>query len=195
MARRRWTKAELVARRAEAWELYVAGWTQREIGEKLEVDQSTISDYLREYRAGIPQQTREQLIEKHQAGLAWATRRLRELAEKPAPPVTAGKDGDIVRDPTRIDPATGKCEIVRDYSLQRQAALDLVRLQEREAKLLGLNAADKVEVSGLLTVAGSVDAELNELAAQLGMQDPTALPAGCTPAGLSEGVETDAPIS
>lgn len=188
MARRRWTKAELVARRAEAWELYVAGWTQREIGEKLEVDQSTISDYLREYRAGIPQQTREQLIEKHQAGLAWATRRLRELAEKPAPPVTAGAQGDIVR-----DPLTG--DIVRDYGLQRQAALDLVRLQEREAKLLGLNAADKVEVSGSLTVAGSVDAELNELASQLGMQDPTALPAGCTPAGLSEGVGSDAPIS
>lgn len=188
MARRRWTKTELAARRAEAWELYVAGWTQREIGEKLDVDQSTISDYLREYRAGVPQQTREQLIEKHQAGLAWATKRLRELAEKPAPPVTAGAQGDIVR-----DPLTG--DIVRDYALQRQAALDLVRLQEREAKLLGLNAADVVEVTGSVTVAGSVDAELNELAAKLGMQEVAVAPPRYDAAGFSEGVETDAPIS
>jgi transcriptional regulator with XRE-family HTH domain len=177
MARRRWSKAELVERRAEAWDLYVQGWTQREIGKHLDVDQSTISDYLRDYRADQPKQTREQLIEKHQAALAWATRRLRELAEKPAPPVTAGQHGDIVRDPLTS-------EIVRDYSLQRQAALDLVRLQEREAKLLGLNAADVVEVTGSVTVAGSVDAELNELAAQLGM----ALPSGCTPTEVSEGV-------
>jgi hypothetical protein len=185
---RRLNKRQLDERRRQGWDLYVAGWTQRQIAEKFGIDQSTVSDDFAALRAETPRQTREQLIEKHQAGLAWATKRLRELAEKPAPPVTAGAQGEIVR-----DPLTG--EIVRDYGLQRQAALDLVRLQEREAKLLGLNAADVVEHTGTVTVAGSVDAELNELAAKLGMQDPAALPPRYDAAGLSEGVETDAPIS
>lgn len=161
MARRRWTKAELIERRAQGWELYVQGWTQREIAEHFGIDQSTVSDDLREYRSGVPKQTREQLIEKHQASLAWATRELRELHDLPAPPVTAGAMGDLVRDPLTD-------EIVRDYGLKRQTVLDLVRLQEREAKLLGLNAADRVEVSGNVTFEGSVDAELQALADQLG---------------------------
>jgi hypothetical protein len=180
----RLSKAKLAERRAEEWELYCQGWTQPQIAAKFEIDQSTVSDDLRLYREAFPPESREQRIAAHQAGLAWATRRLRELAEKPAPPVTAGALGQLVRDPLTD-------EVVRDYGLQRQAALDLVRLQEREAKLLGLNAADKVEVSGSVTVAGSVDAELNELAAQLGMQDPTALPSSFVAAELLECVGSD----
>jgi len=183
--RRRWTRAELIERRREGWDLYVAGWTQRQIAEKFGIDQSTVSDDFAALRAETPRQTREQLIEKHQEGLAWATKRLRELAEKPAPPITAGAQGLIVH-----DPRTG--EIVRDYALQRQAALDLVRLQEREAKLLGLNAADVVEHTGTVTVAGSVDAELNELAAKLGMQETAVVPPCYVAEGLSEGVGSDA---
>jgi len=185
---RRLNKRQLDERRAEEWELYCQGWTQPQIATKFGIDQSTVSDDLRLYRESFPPESREQRIAAHQAGLAWATKRLRELAEKPAPPVTAGAQGDIVR-----DPLTG--DIVRDYGLQRQAALDLVRLQEREAKLLGLNAADVVEHTGTVTVAGSVDAELNELAARLGMQETAVVPPRYDTAGLSEGVETDAPVS
>lgn len=164
---RRMTKAELAARQAESWDLYVKGWTQAEIGAKFDLDQSVVSRDLAEYRKSIPSQTREQLIEKHQAGLAWATKRLRELHELEAPPITAGKDGDVV-----IDPETGA--IVRDYGLQRQTALDLVRLQEREAKLAGLDAAAKVEHSGEVAIVDSVNAELARLAESLGIQDTVA---------------------
>jgi hypothetical protein len=176
----RLTKVKLAERRAEEWDLYVQGWTQPQIAQRYGLDQSTVSDDLRLYREAFPPETREQRIAAHQAGLAWATRRLRELAELPAPPVTAGKDGFVVRDPDTD-------AIVRDYGLQRQAALDLVRLQEREAKLLGLNAADKVEVSGSVTFEGSVDAELQELADQLGLQGPV-LPPSFAADEVSEGV-------
>lgn len=170
--KQRLTKAQLAERQAESWDLYVKGWTQAEIGEKFGLTQATVSLYLTAYRKSIPSQTREQLIEKHQAGLAWATKRLRELHELEAPPITAGKDGEIVRDPTRIDPTTGSATIVRDYSLQRQTALDLVRLQEREAKLAGLDAAAKVEHSGEVAIVDSVNAELARLADQLGIGGP-----------------------
>jgi hypothetical protein len=157
----RLSKVKLAERRAEEWDLYVKGWTQPEIARHYGLDQSTVSDDLRLYREAFPPETREQRIAAHQAGLAWATQELRRLNALPAPPVTAGQHGDVV-----LDPETD--QIVRDYGLKRQTVLDLVRLQEREAKLLGLNAADKVEVSGNVTFEGSVDAELQALADQLG---------------------------
>lgn len=180
----RLSKIKLAERRAEEWDLYVKGWTQPQIAQHYGLDQSTVSDDLRLYREAFPPETREQRIAAHQAGLAWATQRIRELADKPAPPVTAGQYGDIVRDPVTR-------EIVRDYGLQRQAALDLVRLQEREAKLLGLNAADKVEVSGNVTFEGSVDAELQALADQLGTVQADERSAD----EVLAGVESDDPTS
>lgn len=162
---RRLTGPELAARHAEAWELYVAGKTQQQIADKWGLDQSTISAYIAAYRKTLPQQSREQLIEKHQASVAWATDKLRELAAMQAPPVTAGKDGDVVYDPT-----TG--EVVRDYGAQMAAIRELRGWQDREAKLAGLDAAAKVEHSGKVTFEGTVDQELRELSEQLGLLDP-----------------------
>lgn len=181
----RLSKAKLAERRAAEWELYCRGWTQPQIAEHFGIDPSTVSDDFKAYRAAMPKQTRDQMIDRHHETLADITRRLDELSRLDPPPVVAGKDGMPVMDPeTR--------QWVRDYSTQVTALRELRATLAQEAKLAGLNAADKVEVSGSVTVAGSVDAELNELAAQLGMQDPIALPSGYAQAGLSEGVGSDA---
>lgn len=176
MARRRLTKAELAERREAEWGLYVNGWTMPQIAKHYGLDVSTISDDLRMYRDAIPAQTRDQMIERHHAKLADITRRLEEIAAMPAPPVTAGAQGLPV-----IDPDTR--EVVRDYGGIATALREIRATLAQEAKLAGLNAADKVEVSGKVEVQGSVDAELELLAAQLG----TVLPSGYAPAGLSEG--------
>lgn len=167
---RRLTQDELAARKAEAWERYVAGETQKQIGDSWGLDQSTVSAYIGDYRKTLPKQSREQLVEKHQAGVAWATKKLRELANMQAPPVTAGKDGDIVRDPTVMGP-DGKPAIVRDYGAQMAAIRELRGWQDREAKLAGLDAAAKVEHSGNVTIEGTVDQELRKLSEQLGLID------------------------
>lgn len=185
-AKRRWNKTQLAARRQESWELYVNGWTQYQIAEHFEIDQSTVSDDLRLFKDAIPRQTREQMIERHHAKLADITRRLEEIAAMPAPPVTAGTYGAPV-----IDPDTGA--IVRDYAGIATALREIRATLAQEAKLAGLNAADKVEVSGKVEVQGSVDAELERLAAQLG----TVLPSGYAPAELSEGAgsaDTNSPV-
>jgi len=83
-----------------------------------------------------------------------------------------------------MDPETQ--EWVRDYSLQVTALRELRATLAQEAKLAGLNAADKVEVTGNVTFEGSVDAELQALADQLGLQGPV-LPARYDAAVLSEG--------
>ena len=68
-------------------------------------------------------------------------RRAYEMAGMKGAPVTAGKDGDVV-----YDPEGG--EVVRDYAL-RGSSLALVLKAEAELrKLLGLDAATKVETSG-----------------------------------------------
>lgn len=178
------SKARLAERRAEEWELYVKGWTQPQIAAKYGLDASTVSDDLRVYREALPPQTRETMIQRHHDTLASITRRLEEIAAMPAPPVTAGKDGLPVYDPeTR--------QLVRDYGGQAAALRELRATLAQEAKLAGLNAADKVEVSGNVTVNGPVDQELAELAAQLGIADP----AGCTSAELSGTGRDDVPAS
>lgn len=184
----RMNRKQLAERRETEWAMYVDGWTQPQIAKHFGIEQSTVSDDLRVFREAIPPQTREQMIERHHAKLADIARRLEEIAGKPAPPVTAGKDGRVV-----VDPATG--QLVRDYSAQATALREIRATLAQEAKLAGLNAADKVEVSGNVTVNSPVDQEMEELARQLGMQAPTALAAGCTPAELSEGVGSDAPAS
>jgi hypothetical protein len=180
MRKPRPTKAQLAERRAAEWELYCRGWTMPQIGEHYGLDDSTISDDLRQYRDALPPQTREQMIDRHHTTLADITRRLDELSRLDPPPVVAGKDGTPVMDPeTR--------QWVRDYSTQVTALRELRATLAQEAKLAGLNAADKVEVTGNVTFEGSVDAELQELANQLGLQGPVLPPRGHADE-VSEGV-------
>jgi hypothetical protein len=177
----RLSKAKLAERREAEWELYCGGWTMPQIARHYGLDVSTISDDLRVFRDALPAQTREQMIDRHLTKLADITRRLDAIAALKAPPVTAGTYGEVVRDPETN-------EVVRDYGGQITALRELRTTLAQEAKLAGLNAADKVEVSGSVAVVGSVDAELQALADQLGMQDPTALPARCAEDERSEGV-------
>jgi hypothetical protein len=174
------TKAQLAERRAAEWELYCRGWTMPQLAERYGLDVSTISDDLKVYREAIPAQTRESMVERHHTTLADITRRLDALSRLNPPPVVAGKDGTPVMDPeTR--------EWVRDYSTQVTALRELRATLAQEAKLAGLNAADKVEVTGSVTFEGSVDAELQELANQLGLQGPVLPPRGHADE-VSEGV-------
>jgi hypothetical protein len=179
------SKARLAERRAEEWDLYVRGKTQTEIGRMFGLDNSTVSDDLRIHAESLGSQGRDMAVKRHEETIAWAVDQLRELATMEGAPVTAGKDGQVV-----YDPETGA--VVRDYAGRYTAIRELRGYLDREAKLLGLNAADKVEVSGAVTVEGSVDAEIRKLSEQLGIQDPAVLPASGSPAGLSEGVGSDA---
>lgn len=188
----RLSKARLAERRAQAWELYVGGKTQYQIADQFGLDQSTVSDDLRIHADSMTPQSRDTAVKRHEETIAWAVDQLRELAKMEGAPVTAGKDGNVVRDPERIDPVTGRHAVVRDYTGRFTAIRELRGYLDREAKLLGLNAADKVEVSGAVTVEGSVDAEIRKLTEQLGIQDPAVLPAGYAQDGLSEGVGSDA---
>lgn len=135
-------RPQLSEQEAEVYRLSVVNrLTQRQIAERLDCCQQNVSAILTRARAKLPpvdlDAIRREALELHQDTI----RRALELVEREGAPVTAGKDGDLV-----IDPATG--EYVRDYGL-RLAALDAARKATVEIqKLLGLNAATKIEQSG-----------------------------------------------
>ena len=137
--------AELEGRAGQIWQLYaVKRWTQEAIGRELGISQQRVSQELAAVRAAIPPPDiaamRTASIEMYQD----IARRAYELAELEGAPVTAGKDGGVVYDPS-IELPDGTHPVVRDYG-GRLAALKLARDTDAELrKLLGLDAATRVE--------------------------------------------------
>jgi hypothetical protein len=163
--------SRLADRRAEAYRLHCQGWTQAKIGLALGVSREVVSVDLRIHRSTIPPEDLARVRQDHIRQLAQLRESMYELSQMDGAPVTSGKDGDVVRDPDTN-------QVVRDYSLRVAATKETRALIEREAKLLGVDATSKVEVSGEIAVAGSIEQELAKLAASLGLNDPEGTIAG-----------------
>jgi len=136
-------------RNTEMWKLWMTGLSQAEIGRRYRLSQARVSDILAEYRRALPQVTREDLIAREAAFLDDLRQRVVDMAGMEGAPVTAGKDGMVVRDPESV-------EVVRDYSLRLAAAREGRELNKRLATLLGLDAAQRVDVT---VIAASAEAE------------------------------------
>lgn len=73
------------------------------------------------------------------------TRRAIEIVDLTPAPVTVGKDGNVLREPD-----TG--EVVRDYSGRLNAMQVAMKADAERRKMLGLDAAQKVEQSGSMKI-------------------------------------------
>lgn len=165
---RRSTEDEAALRRRIAWDKSCRGWSQYRIAAHLGVSQQQISDDLARYRKDMTPIDREELRRQHHDQLAIMREKLDELAAMEGAPVTAGKDGFVV-----IDPATGK--IVRNYDGRVAAIKEWRMVLDRQAKLADLDEnVKRTEATVDVTVHGSVDAELQELARELGLNDAPA---------------------
>lgn len=135
--------ARKTERNAEIMRMVALGTRQQSIADHFGIALSTVAQVIASERAKRP-------LDK-QSEIATQVEILDELIEQAAAvahmraaPVTAGKDGDIVRDPEDQS-------VVRDHS-GRLAAMQTVKaLQERKAKLLGLDSATKTEVAASIT--------------------------------------------
>ncbi len=132
----------LTEREAEVYRLTVVNrLTQAKIAERLGVTPQRVSQILADARNKLPPIDVDTIRQESVALYQDIKRRALELVEREGAPVTAGKDGDLV-----LDPTSG--EYVRDYSL-RVAALKEARAADAEIrKLLGADAATKTEVTG-----------------------------------------------
>lgn len=128
-----------LGRNREIWHLYaVQRWTQTRIAEKYGLSQPQVCGILKDMRESIGEPTIAEIREKSLALHSELMERLMTVVNMPAPPVTAGKDGDIVR-----DPESG--HVVRDYAPHLAALRDLLKVDAETRKLMGADAATKTE--------------------------------------------------
>lgn len=132
-------RLRLMGRNGALWREHCRGATQEALAEKYGVSQATVSNAIRAVADGIPQQERAEIIAQEVDFFRDMRMQLLEVFDQAAAPVTAGKDGDLVR-----DPATG--EYVRDHTGRLNAARMALQYSERMHKLLGLEAAMKLDV-------------------------------------------------
>ena len=135
---------ELEGRSGTVWQLYaVKRWTQDRIGQHLGISQQRVSQILADIRDALPAPDKAEMIRKSIELHENVVARMQELADMEGAPVTAGKDGDVVRDPESDT-------VVRDYA-GRVNALRLALAAEAELrKLLGLDAATKTESTAVV---------------------------------------------
>jgi hypothetical protein len=160
--------SRLATRRAEAYRLHCQGWTQEKIAQHQGIDQTTVSTDLAKHRSTIPPEDLAKVRQDHIRQLAMLRESMYELSQMDGAPVTSGKEGLVVYDPT-----TGA--VVRDYSLRIAAVKETRFLIEREAKQLGVDASAKVELSGEVATTGSVEQQLAEMVKALGL-GPAGMP-------------------
>lgn len=124
-------------REPEIMHLWASGWTQKQIGERFGVTQQAITriiDRLNRESRIKP----EDLVAREVAFLDDMRRQAMAIVDSDPAPVTAGKDGDIVR-----DPESG--EIVRDHSGRLAAMREARATSESLRKLVGLDAPTRTK--------------------------------------------------
>lgn len=127
----------------EIMRMVAAGKTRRTIAEHFGVSTAAIGEIITRERS-------KAMVDK-QDEITTQVEILDELIEAAvqvtrlrAAPATAGKDGDILRDPDDN-------EVVRDHGGRLAGMATVKALLERKAKLLGLDSATKTEVLGAIT--------------------------------------------
>jgi len=127
-------------RNGAIWRGYLFGKTQEALAEEFGLSQQRVSQIIQQIQASIPETDKAKAFQRELDFLDTLRATAAEIMQMPAAPVTAGKDGDIVR-----DPETGA--VVRDYGGKLAAMDRAVKIGERYAKLLGLEAPTKVDLS------------------------------------------------
>lgn len=133
--------SRLTARDWEIWKKWTQGKPQVALSAEYQISQQRVSQIVRTVRDSIPQETRDELVRRELD--LWNALRAEVLEEiygaKPAP-VTAGKDGDLVRDPETQ-------EIVRDHGGRLAGLKMALNISESLRRMLGADAAQKVDVN------------------------------------------------
>lgn len=134
----------IAARRAEAIKLRVRGKTIREIAEALKISVGQAHDDVRTAMGAIAKEAEENVqqergLELHRLERALLVVEEVLLADEPTEP-EGGKD---------------TCETIESSRELKLKALDrLVKIQDQRAKLLGLYAAEKKDITGKIAAVG-----------------------------------------
>jgi DNA-binding transcriptional regulator LsrR (DeoR family) len=134
-------RENLAGRNGLIWRDYCAGRTQEWLAAEYGLSQPRVSGIIREVRDNLVQETREQEIQRSLDMLAELRAGALEVYRMAPAPVFVGKDGDVARDPENDD------AIVRDHTGRLRALETAVKVDERISRLLGLDAATKMDLA------------------------------------------------
>jgi len=133
---------QIADRNGAIWRAYVAGATQEAIAADHGISRQRVGQVLARIRESIPEPDRSQLVQREVEFLDELRRQALDLVGRP--PIPAYSNGKPILMPPGPD---GTQEIAEDHS-GRLAALDrALRAHERLSKLLGLDAAAKVDAT------------------------------------------------
>lgn len=141
MAREPVSRARTADRDFEIWRRYAVGETQDELATAFKLSQPTISAIVRRMRDDVPIEERRARQRRQLEDLDRIRGELLALVE--AAPIPAYSAGRAVKLP---DGTTAE-----DHTARVQAIDRLIKVQEREAKALGLDQPAKVDLGGRLT--------------------------------------------
>lgn len=132
----------LAGRNGEIWRAYCRGATMEDLAGRYGVTMQRVSQIIEQVADSIPQQERKALVDAEVDFFRQTRTEIMDLwLNTNGAPVTAGKDGVIVR-----DPETG--EVVRDHTGRLNALNIAERYSARMHKLLGLDAPLAVHLTG-----------------------------------------------
>ena len=132
-------ESERLHDRNERWyREYIKGTTLRAIAEREGMHPSTVHAAIKQVRDSTPEDSRDQVIKDAIEAYHLIQAEAFRIAEMLPAPVVVGKDGNIL-----TDPDTGA--IVRDYSGRLRAYETAMKTIEAQRKVLGLDAAVRVE--------------------------------------------------
>lgn len=116
-------------RNDEIWHLYCSGVTQAQLATQFGISGQRISEIIIAQRRAIPERARLDLIQELAQQLDSTRAALQEIVDA-EPMLKFDSEGEL----------SGE-----DHSGRIQAARAIVRVQEREAKLFGLDSPDRVQ--------------------------------------------------
>ena len=131
------TPERLEGRNGKIYRAYLLGSTQEAIAERHGITQERVGQIIREVRAGIPETDLAAAKAKHLDVMDLLADTMAELMEAPLPP--AYSNGRPIYDEDGT--------MVRDFGPRMAAADRLVKINERVAKVLGLDAPVKADVT------------------------------------------------
>jgi hypothetical protein len=127
--------ARLDGRNGAIWQAYCAGATQEALAEEYGISQPRVSEIIGQVRAELPAADLDEARARHVDFLDGIRRQAAEIAA--LPPAPAYSNGRPIVDENGRQ--------VLDYAGKLKAMETAVRIGERAAKLLGLDAPAKVE--------------------------------------------------
>lgn len=130
----------LAGRNGLIWRDYCGGRTQAALAAEHGISQNRVSQIVAQVRDSIPEEDREEEVRRSLEMLRELRAGALEVWRMVAAPVTAGKDGDLV-----LDPVSG--EYVRDHGGRLRALEAALKVDQRIAQLLGLDAATKLDMN------------------------------------------------